>query len=90
MTLKEILYYIEAYNTKREVELKQSAIDSYNLASLFSSFIGCALSGKKIPSLSDCYPDFFPKQENEDIWMLWKEQLIDYANLHNKNKRKEK
>lgn len=89
---------IKCYNIKREEDAKDRLATSYNQAFLTANFINTAMNGGSLPSLSDLYPNIFPKQiSDEEIqkerdaraMALYKEQMIDFANAHNKKRKTE-
>jgi hypothetical protein len=87
---------LEAYTDKFKDEFKLSVQQNYELAQLVSIAVTARLSNKIPPSLEDTYPTLFgntnPVGENgyrPNPTDLYKEQFLDFANLHNK-KRKER
>ena len=87
MTIGEIDLLIKTFQEKEEIRAKEILASNYNLASMIASFGGCSLAGKQIPDINELYPTQF--QENKPIeedksWMIYKEQMIDFAIAHNK------
>ena len=86
MTYKEIIIFIEERS-------KMELINNYNLATQIAQFVNLGLNGKPIPPISELYPGLFnqsaSKPAEDNRWMLWKEQMIDYANQHNKKRRQQ-
>jgi len=66
--------------------------NNYNLAVQISYFVNLGLNGKPVPKIEELYPGLFtPNKPVEDNrWMLWKEQMIDFANRHNKRRQSQK
>lgn len=88
MTLKEILDFIKAAQQK-EIKSRQ---ELYLQASLIANFVGCAISGKEIPPIYQVFPEAFQEQAEVDqkereyqAAMLYKEQMLDFANQVNKH-----
>jgi hypothetical protein len=81
MTYKEIVVFIEERS-------KSELINNYNLATQIAQFVNLGLNGKPIPQISEIYPGLFSDKASKPVednrWMLWKEQMIDFAHLHNK------
>lgn len=92
MTFDEVETVIINYDKYDKNKHKEQLIYDYNLADLISSFTLLKMNGKPIPKLYDCYPDLFEDQkrkEKEDMKsiMLYKEQMLDFANYHNKKRK---
>lgn len=93
MTLKEILEFIKAVQEREKVERQKQ----YLQASLTANFVGCIISGKPIPSIYKVFPEIY-QQENQmeqekldyQAMMLYKEQMLDYANRINKRNKAKK
>lgn len=87
MTLKEILEFIKAVQKKE----KQKRQEYYLEATLIANFVGCVIGGKQIPAIHQVFPEIYQEevkidQEKRDYqaMMLYKEQMLDYANRVNK------
>ena len=57
-------------------------------------FIGDIINGKQIPPIQQVFPELYPEemkkqQEEQDYkaMMLYKEQMLDFANYHNKRRK---
>ena len=52
------------------------------------------MSNEEVPSLYETYPDLFKEeiaaQDTTNQWQFYKEQMLDFANLHNKKRGGEK
>lgn len=93
MTLEEINLCIKSYQQKEELKAKEILASNYNSAFLIASFVGAVLNGKEIPTISQIYPDQFPelpepKEEENKAWMIYKEQMLDFAIAHNKKRQR--
>lgn len=93
MTLKELLEYIKAIQEKE----KQKRQAQYLQASLTANFVGCVMNGKPIPPIHQVFPEIYQdlvqkEQEEQDYkaMMLYKEQMLDFANYHNKRRQAKK
>ena len=86
MTYKEIVVFIEERS-------KSELINNYNLATQIAQFVNLGLNGKPIPPISEIYPGLFSNSVSKPVednrWMLWKEQMIDYAHQHNKKRQQQ-
>ena len=83
--MKEICDYIRAIQ-KQEKDKRAFA---YFQASMAASFVGLVMNGNSIPPIYEVLPDDFGymKQEADDrALMLYKEQMLDFANRHNKKR----
>lgn len=92
------MFNIREYNRIVRDKAKEQITLNYNLAMMISSFVGCSMSGQKIPSFSEMYPSLVtsdPEQDFKDAHngltraeynraMMAKEQMIDFANKRNK------
>ena len=67
--------------------MKEKTIYTRWLALLTSIFTNRANNGKQPPTLQELYPDLFedelPKEEVDNSWIYYKEQMLDYAVQHN-------
>ncbi len=90
MTLEEINLCIKSYQQKEELKAKEILASNYNSAFLIASFVGAVLNGKEIPTISQIYPDQFPepKEEENKAWMIYKEQMLDFAIAYNKKRQR--
>lgn len=89
MTIGEINLLIQTFQEKEEIRAKEILASNYNLASMIASFVGCSLAGKQIPDINELYPTQFQEEKpiEEDMsWMIYKEQMIDFAIAHNKQR----
>lgn len=93
MTLKELLEFIKVIQEKEKIRRQ----DTYLQASLTANFVGCILNGKPIPPIHQVFPeiyqDFIQKEQEEQDYkamMLYKEQMLDFANYHNKRRQAKK
>lgn len=89
MTIGEIDLLIKTFQEKEEIRAKEILASNYNLASMIASFIGCSLDGKQIPDINELYPIQFQEEkpiEEDKSWMIYKEQMIDFAIAHNKQR----
>lgn len=92
MTIKEINQFIKSIQ-QREKQIRQNI---YLQASLQANFVGCILNGKQIPPIQNVFPETFKvaeqdKKKQEELQLaLYKEQMIDWANAHNKQRAKTK
>lgn len=88
MTLKEITLFIQGIQKQENMKRQ----DYYLQASLIANFIGFVINGKPIPPIHQVFPELYQeeqiKQEKEEreykAMMLYKEQMLDYANALNK------
>lgn len=92
MTFGEVETVIINYDKLDKEKHKEQLIYDYNLADMISSFVLLKFDNKPIPKLYECFPDLFQdqkKKEEEDMKriMLYKEQMIDFANYHNKKRK---
>lgn len=75
---------------------KEKLLMNYNLATMIALFVNNTMSGKEIPSINELYPAIYgeeKKPEEDDDYkamMLYKEQMIDYANEYNLMRRDKK
>ena len=92
MTIGEISLVIKSFQKREEIKAKEILATNYNSAFMIASFVGDILNGKKIPSINELYPNQFPKEEvpveEDKSWMLYKEQMLDFAAAHNKNRQR--
>lgn len=88
MTIGEIDLLIKTFQEKEEIRAKEILASNYNLASMIASFISCSLAGKQIPDINELYPQFQEEKpiEEDKSWMIYKEQMIDFAIAHNKQR----
>ena len=91
LSLAELNMIIEAHSEIQEKQLKVAAIQNYQLASLISIDVSCRLNGEEVPTLEQVFPNLFnePQQEKEVDWaaIRLKEQLLDFAEQHNKQRK---
>lgn len=89
--MKELLEYIKAI---QEVE-KRKRQEQYLQASLTASFMGCVWGNKPIPPIHEVFPEIYVEQVQQEqtqqdkdykAMMLYKEQMLDFANAHNKRR----
>ena len=92
MTNYEIIQYLKAIQQKQKEQ--REAI--YLEAQLTANFVGYVLNGKQIPPIQNVFPETFKvaeqdkKKQEEHQLALYKEQMIDWANAHYKQKKKKK
>ena len=92
MTNYEIIQYLKAIQQKQKEQ--REAI--YLEAQLTANFVGYVLNGKQIPPIQNVFPETFKvaeqdKKKQEELQLaLYKEQMIDQAKAHNKQKDKTK
>ena len=92
MTNYEIIQYLKAIQQKQKEQ--REAI--YLEAQLTANFVGYVLNGKQIPPIQNVFPETFKeaeqdKKKQEELQLaLYKEQMIDWANAHNKQRAKTK
>lgn len=89
MSYGEIIIYINAFNERKEIELKQTASNVYILADLIGSSVSRLFGkGNKMPEIKKVYPSLFQtKQDNEpEDWRIMKEKLLDFTEHHNNKK----
>lgn len=92
MTYGEVIDTIKAYTNTNQNSLKERAIMDYRLADLISSCIGKLFSeDTRIPSLTDAYEFLFQKEKKiqDEIrakieMEIWKQRMINYAEIHNR------
>ena len=93
MTVGEVVFIINCYNERVTNDYKKDLALNYALAQNIAVAIGCSFSGKQTPSLYETYPELFQEQQpaaakikEDKAWMLYKEQMLDFANSHNKKR----
>lgn len=89
MTIGEINLLIQTFQEKEEMRAKEIIATNYNLATMVATFVGCSLAGKQIPDINELYPTQFQEEkpiEEDKSWMIYKEQMIDFAIAHNKQR----
>lgn len=90
MTIGEVVFVIDCYNEKVTNEYRKDLALNYALAQNIAVAVGCSFSGKQSPSLYETYPELFKEQQpvvkEDKTWMLYKEQMLDFANSHNKKR----
>lgn len=92
MTNYEIIQYLKAIQQKQKEQ--REAI--YLEAQLTANFVGYVLNGKQIPPIQNVFPETFKaaeqdKKKREELQLaLYKEQMIDWAKAHNKQRAKTK
>jgi hypothetical protein len=91
MTFGEIVLTIQAYNRRKEEEMKAQCISDYNLADLIA--LSCArLVDKdlKFPKIEQIYPQLFTEKLTEEKkWKVEKARIMDFAIVHNGRMNKE-
>ena len=94
MSLYEINLIIEAKCDKKIAELKKKVSLDYSLAQAIALAVVYRMSNEEVPSLYETYPDLFKEeiaaQDTTKQWQFYKEQMLDFANLHNKKRGGEK
>lgn len=93
-TLGEINLILKTYGEARKEEQKIKLANQYNTAYLTATFVGSIFSGKPIPSIHKLFPDEFgaeiemlDEEKQRLSTALYMEQMLDYANAHNKKRR---
>lgn len=92
MTNYEIIQYLKAIQQKQKEQREAIYIE----AQLTANFVGYVLNGKQIPPIQNVFPETFKraeqdKKKQEELQLaLYKEQMIDWANAHNKQRAKTK
>lgn len=66
-------------------------VHNYSLAKNIAIFVSLAFNGKEIPTIYDTYPGMFDEYTPEipkgsEPWRLYKEQMLDFAIMHNKKR----
>ena len=92
-TYGEIIDFLNDYKDKEEQRVKEQAMNTYQQALLTAIFINRANNGKQPPSIQEIYPNLFTEDIPEAVdnsWLLYKEQMLDYAELHNQRRQSEK
>lgn len=97
LTFGEINMYIDAYNQKKEEELKQQLTVAHAQADLIGASVARLMDkNAKYPSLFDAFPGIFAKEKQqydelmaEQAWKVQMARLMEYSQFHN-NKRKAK
>lgn len=90
----EITMVIESAAERLDYDLKLKIQGDYELAQNIAIAVCLRLDGKKPPTLQETYPTLFSNIEQEEVenkpqlWEIYKEQFLDFANLHNKNRKK--
>lgn len=97
MTLAEMMIYFDCYEERESVKAKEIIVTNYNLAYSIALFINNSLNGESIPTINDLYPEMFGeavKNEEKPVMdynlIRIKEQLLDFAESHNKKNKTEK
>ena len=93
MTLKEILAYLKAVQEQEKTKRQ----DLYLQASLTANFVGSIINGKPIPPIHQVFPELYQElaqkeraEQDYKAMMLYKEQMLDFANYHNKRRQAKK
>lgn len=83
-TIKEILLLIKTFKDNE----KNRKMNIYDSAQLIATCVLNGLNGKPFPAIYEFYPSLFaaPEPEEDKSWMLYKEQMIDFANSFNKKR----
>lgn len=90
LSLAELNMIIEAHSEIQERQLKATAIENYQLANLISIDVSCRLNGEEAPTLEQVFPNLFNEPQQEEVdWaaIRLKEQLLDFAEQHNKQRK---
>lgn len=95
LTLGEITIVLNNYKEEEEKRARETAIVSYNQATMIADFVSLRLNGKPLPSYEKLFPSAKPqidektqKEQDYKRMMLLKEQMMFFAEKHNKNRRK--
>lgn len=90
MTLGEITLYITTFHEKENARVKEQLSQNYNVAFLTAMFVLQGMNGKPFPTIQEVFPEWFasalPEEEEDKRWMLYKEQMLDFAKAHNKKR----
>lgn len=82
---------IDSYNNKLERETKEKAQFTYVLGDLIGASVARLFDDKSnYPSIHEVFPELFPQEaasDDNNNWMLIKEQFIDFAEARNKKNR---
>lgn len=83
MTLYEINIYIEEYNKREKMRIRERAITDFKLAGMISAAVW--YDGKhKQPEIYDYYGELFDETGKEMAWHKFKKELISFSLKHNK------
>lgn len=78
---------IDIINTDREMQKKRIE-NNYNLAFMIAMFNNKANNGKSPPPIQELFPQLFaPKAEDDNSWIIVKEQMLDYAEMIKEKRR---
>ena len=83
LDFNEIQMYFDAYAENKKVQMKEEAAMNWKLAVLTSACVGGILSGKKLPTLYDSYPELFKEEAEEAHWKAFQAQMLQYSTLWN-------
>ena len=83
-TVGEIVLFIKNFKENE----KNRKMEMYDSAQLIATCVLSGLNGKPFPTLQEFYPTLFanPQPQEDKSWMLYKEQMIDFANAFNKKR----
>lgn len=90
MTIAEVRLLIKIYQKKDKLNKQWEANLCYVNAILAGSTFAQLFGGgkNKIPDIATVFPDLFEKKQNMRDWRVIKEQLINFANNHNREVKK--
>lgn len=85
-TYGEIIDIIQVCQEQEKEKYKAQIANNYELALMIAAFINRANNGETPPELYEVYPSYFdkPKEESNEDWLILKEQMLDFAEEHNK------
>lgn len=73
MTVGEAFRACDAYRKRR----RDDAYFAYTNAMTVGLFVGSMFGGRQPPKIEDIYPEFFPKQDLEEIQAIEEEKRIE-------------
>lgn len=93
MTIKEMNICIKIFQEQEKDKYEKM----YLQASLIAGFVGNMLNGNPIPPIHQVFPELYKeqieleqKEQEYKAMMLYKEQMLDWANAVNKKRKKAK
>ena len=97
MTYGEILDSIKAYRKREENKLKERALMDFKLAQCISKNVSSLVAEENTPAdFFEVYKELFKEEirEREELIKkneleIQKQRMMDFANFHNKHRRKE-
>lgn len=86
---QELRLIFEAHKQREEDKIKEQAGFIYKTASLTAVFLGSAITGGKVPSFHEAFPEIFEQEIIHDNNEKAKAGMIAFMQAHN-NKRRQK